>query len=73
MNDDVVELKYCNSQEQIADLMSKPFKLEQFEKTTWYACIKSKLNTYVFSLREGMLTIVLLFMFFEFIVLTNLL
>lgn len=32
VNDGVVELRYCNSQEQVADLMTKPLKLEQFEK-----------------------------------------
>ena len=32
VNDDVVKLRYCKSQEQIADLMTKPLKLEQFEK-----------------------------------------
>jgi hypothetical protein len=32
VNEGVVELKYCNSQEQVADLMTKPLKLEQFEK-----------------------------------------
>ena len=32
VNDGVVELKYCNTQKQIADLMTKPIKLEQFEK-----------------------------------------
>ena len=32
MNDGVVELSYCNSQDQIADIMTKPSKLEQFEK-----------------------------------------
>ena len=32
VNDGVVELKYCNTQEQIADFMKKPLKLEQFEK-----------------------------------------
>ena len=30
--DKVVELSYCNSQEQVADIMTKPFKLEQFLK-----------------------------------------
>nr|GEZ59720.1 putative RNA-directed DNA polymerase [Tanacetum cinerariifolium] len=28
----VIELKYCNTQSQIADLMTKPLKLDQFEK-----------------------------------------
>ena len=32
VNDGVVELSYCNSQDQIADIMTKPLKLEQFEK-----------------------------------------
>ncbi|XP_019442324.1 PREDICTED: uncharacterized protein LOC109347050 [Lupinus angustifolius] len=32
VNDGVVELSYCNSQDQIADIMTKPKKLEQFEK-----------------------------------------
>lgn len=32
VNEGVVELKYCNSQEQVADLITKPLKLEQFEK-----------------------------------------
>ena len=32
MNDGVVELNYCNTQEQIADLMPKPLKLEKLEK-----------------------------------------
>jgi len=30
--DKVVELSYCNSQEQVADIMTKPLKLEQFLK-----------------------------------------
>lgn len=28
----VVELKYCSSQEQIADIMTKPLKLDTFER-----------------------------------------
>ena len=32
VNDGVVELSYCNSQDQIADIMTKPLNLEQFEK-----------------------------------------
>ena len=32
VNDGVVELSYCNSQDQIVDIMTKPLKLEQFEK-----------------------------------------
>ena len=32
VNDGVVELSYCNSQDQIADIMTKLLKLEQFEK-----------------------------------------
>ncbi|KHN02837.1 Retrovirus-related Pol polyprotein from transposon TNT 1-94, partial [Glycine soja] len=28
--DKIVELSYCNSQEQVADIMTKPLKLEQF-------------------------------------------
>ena len=28
----VLELKYCNTQEQIANLMTKPLMLEQFKK-----------------------------------------
>lgn len=32
VNDGVVELRYCNSQDQVADIMTKPLKLEQFEK-----------------------------------------
>ena len=32
VNDGVIELSYCNSQDQIADIMTKPIKLEQFEK-----------------------------------------
>lgn len=32
VNDGVVDLRFCNSQEQVADLMTKPIKLEQFEK-----------------------------------------
>ena len=32
MNDGVVELSYCNPQDQIANIMTKPLKLEQFEK-----------------------------------------
>ena len=31
-NDGVVELKYCSSQEQIADIMTKPLKLDAFVK-----------------------------------------
>ena len=30
--DKIVELSYCNSQEQVADIMTKPLKLEQFLK-----------------------------------------
>ncbi|KHN04922.1 Retrovirus-related Pol polyprotein from transposon TNT 1-94, partial [Glycine soja] len=30
IRDKIVELSYCNSQEQIADIMIKPLKLEQF-------------------------------------------
>jgi hypothetical protein len=30
--DNVVELSYCNSQEQVADIMTKPLKLAQFLK-----------------------------------------
>ena len=29
---EIVELIYCNSQEQVADIMTKPLKLEQFLK-----------------------------------------
>ena len=32
IRDKIVELSYCNSQEQIADIMIKPLKLEQFLK-----------------------------------------
>lgn len=32
VNADVVKLRYCKSQNQIADLMTKPLKLEQFVK-----------------------------------------
>ena len=32
VNDGVVELSYCNSQDQIADIMTKPLNLKQFEK-----------------------------------------
>ena len=32
VNEGVVELSHCNSQNQIADIMTKPIKLEQFEK-----------------------------------------
>ena len=32
IRDKIVELSYCNSQEQIADIMTKPLKLEQFLK-----------------------------------------
>lgn len=32
VNNGVIELRYCSSQDQIADLMTKPLKLEQFEK-----------------------------------------
>jgi hypothetical protein len=32
VNEGIVELSYCNSQNQIADIMTKPIKLEQFEK-----------------------------------------
>nr|KYP40105.1 Retrovirus-related Pol polyprotein from transposon TNT 1-94 [Cajanus cajan] len=32
VNDHVVQLKYCNTQEQVADIMTKAVKLEQFEK-----------------------------------------
>ena len=32
IKDKVVELSYCNSQEQVADIMAKPLKLEQFLK-----------------------------------------
>ncbi|XP_019435912.1 PREDICTED: uncharacterized protein LOC109342373 [Lupinus angustifolius] len=32
VKDGVVELSYCNSQDQIADIMTKPINFEQFEK-----------------------------------------
>nr|KYP67631.1 Retrovirus-related Pol polyprotein from transposon TNT 1-94 [Cajanus cajan] len=32
VDDHVVQLKYCNTQEQVADIMTKAVKLEQFEK-----------------------------------------
>lgn len=32
VNEGIVELSYCNSQNQIADIMTKPIKLEQYEK-----------------------------------------
>lgn len=32
VNDGVIKLSYCNSQDQIADIMTKPIKLKQFEK-----------------------------------------
>lgn len=32
VNDGVIELRFCKSQDQIADIMTKPLKLEQFEK-----------------------------------------
>ncbi|KAL9235087.1 hypothetical protein vseg_009883 [Gypsophila vaccaria] len=32
VNDEVVRLSYCTSEDQIADIMTKPLKLEQFEK-----------------------------------------
>jgi hypothetical protein len=32
VNEGIVELSYCNSQNQIADIMTKPIKLEQLEK-----------------------------------------
>ncbi|GJZ28589.1 retrovirus-related pol polyprotein from transposon TNT 1-94 [Tanacetum coccineum] len=38
----VIELKYCNTQSQIADLMTKPLKLDQFEK------LRSRLGMSVF-------------------------
>ena len=34
VNDGVVEMSYCNSQDQIADIMTKPLKLEQ---SSWHA------------------------------------
>lgn len=30
VKDEVVKLSYCNSQVQVADIMTKPLKLEQF-------------------------------------------
>ncbi|KAK9734241.1 hypothetical protein RND81_04G125600 [Saponaria officinalis] len=32
VNDGILTLSYCNSENQIADIMTKPLKLEQFEK-----------------------------------------
>jgi len=32
VNEGVVELSHCSSQNQIVDIMTKPIKLEQFEK-----------------------------------------
>ena len=32
VNDEVVRLSFCCSEEQVADTMTKPLKLEQFEK-----------------------------------------
>lgn len=32
MNEQVVQLKYCNTNEQVADVMTKAVKLDQFEK-----------------------------------------
>jgi hypothetical protein len=32
VNDGVIKLIYCASENQIADIMTKPLKLEQFEK-----------------------------------------
>lgn len=32
VSDGTIELKYCNTQVQVADIMTKPLKLEQFEK-----------------------------------------
>lgn len=32
VKDGVVELSYCNSQEQVADIMTKPIKLDQYLK-----------------------------------------
>ena len=32
VNDEVVRLSFCCSEEQVADIMTKPLKLEQFEK-----------------------------------------
>jgi len=32
VNDGVVKLSFCSSEEQIADIMTKPLKLEQFVK-----------------------------------------
>lgn len=32
VKDEVIKLSYCNTEEQIADIMTKPLKLEQFEK-----------------------------------------
>jgi len=46
VNEGIVELSYCNSQNQIADIMTKPIKLEQFEKLRGM------------TLREGMLDII---------------
>jgi hypothetical protein len=32
VNDGVIKLSYCASENQIADIMTKPLKLEQYEK-----------------------------------------
>lgn len=32
VNNGIIELSYCNTQNQIADVMTKPLKLEHFEK-----------------------------------------
>jgi len=32
VNDGVIKLSFCNSQDQLADIMTKPLKLEQFDK-----------------------------------------
>lgn len=36
VSDGVIELEYCSTEEQIADMMTKPLKLEAFEKLRKY-------------------------------------
>ena len=56
LNDEVIELKYCSSQEQIADIMTKPLKLDAFVKLRKQlgVCEIPKVVNW-FSLRDDML------------------
>jgi len=70
IKDGSIELKYCNSQSQIADIMIKPLKLDQFlNLKSMLGLIEASEVTRCqeFSLREGLLIDIFVNIFVAFI------